>query len=50
VVFVMDYLHLDVSDAQFTAYAWPTVTIGDTTRQFGDAGYRDASARSSRTR
>jgi hypothetical protein len=46
----MDYLHLDVSDAQFTAYAWPTVTTGDTTRQFGDAGYRDASARSSRTR
>lgn len=42
VVFVGDYLQLDFSDAQFTAYVWPTVTIGGTTRQFGDPGYRDA--------
>lgn len=42
VVFVMDYLQLDFSAARFTAYVWPTVTIGDVVRQFGDPGYRDA--------
>jgi hypothetical protein len=42
VVFVMDYLQLDFSAARFTAYVWPTVTIGDATIQFGDLGYRDA--------
>jgi hypothetical protein len=42
VVFVMDYVQLDFSAARFTAYVWPTVTIGETTLQFGDRGYRDA--------
>jgi hypothetical protein len=42
VVFVMDYLQLDFGNARFTAYVWPTVTIGDVTREFGDRGYRDA--------
>ncbi len=43
VVFVMDYVQLDFSAARFTAYVWPTVTIGDdATLRFGDRGYRDA--------
>ena len=42
VVFVMDYVQLDFSAARFTAFVWPTVTIGDTTLRFGDRGYRDA--------
>src|SRR5215212_2716829 len=42
VVFVMDYVQLDFSAARFTAYMWPTVTIGDATLRFGDRGYRDA--------
>jgi len=42
VVFVMDYLQLDFGDARFTAYVWPTVTIGGTTLLFGDPGYRNA--------
>jgi hypothetical protein len=42
VVFVTDYLQLDFSGARFTAYVWPTVTIGDVVRHFGDPGYRDA--------
>ena len=42
VVFVMDYLQLDFSAARFTAYVWPTVTIGDVILHFGDPGYRDA--------
>jgi len=42
VVFVMDYLQLDFGDARFTAYVWPSVTIGDATRRLGDPGYRDA--------
>jgi hypothetical protein len=42
VVFVMDYLQLDFSAARFSAYVWPTVTIGGTSLQFGDRGYRDA--------
>jgi len=42
VVFVMDYLQLDFSAARFTAYVWPTVTIGDASLHFGDPGYRDA--------
>jgi len=42
VVFVMDYVQLDFSAARFTAYVWPTVTIGEATLQFGDRGYRDA--------
>jgi hypothetical protein len=35
-------LQLDFGNARFTAYVWPTVTIGDVTREFGDRGYRDA--------
>lgn len=42
VVFVMDYVQLDFSAARFSAYVWPTVTIGDATLHFGDRGYRDA--------
>jgi hypothetical protein len=42
VAFVMDYVELDFSAARFSAYVWPTVTIGDTTLHFGDRGYRDA--------
>jgi len=42
VVFVMDYLQLDFSSARFTAYVWPTVTIGGAILRFGDPGYRDA--------
>ncbi len=42
VVFVMDYLELHFSNARFTAYVWPTVTIGEARLQFGDPGYRDA--------
>ncbi|MGH3118896.1 MAG: hypothetical protein ACRDQ2_17635, partial [Gaiellales bacterium] len=42
VVFVMAYVQLDFSHALFTAYVWPTVTIGDQTLLFGDSGYRDA--------
>lgn len=42
VVFVMDYLQLDFSAAQFSAYVWPSVTIGGVTAQYGDTGYRDA--------
>lgn len=42
VVFVMDYVQLDFSAARFSAYVWPTVTIGDATMHFGDRGYRDA--------
>jgi hypothetical protein len=42
VVFVADYLQLDFGHARFTAYTWPTVTIGDASLQFGDPGYRDA--------
>jgi hypothetical protein len=42
VVFVMDYLQLDFGAARFSAYAWPTVTIGNVRREFGDSGYRDA--------
>jgi len=42
VVFVADYVQLDFSTARFSAFAWPTVTIGDTTLHFGDRGYRDA--------
>ena len=42
VVFVMDYVQLDFSAARFTAYVWPTVTIGDATLRFGEGGYRDA--------
>jgi hypothetical protein len=42
VVFVMDYLQLDFNEARFTAYAWPTVTIGDHAIQFGDPSYRDS--------
>jgi hypothetical protein len=34
VVFVMDYLQLDFGNARFNAYVWPTVTIGEVTRQF----------------
>lgn len=42
VVFVMDYLQLDFGNARFSAYVWPTVSIGHVSRGFGDAGYRDA--------
>jgi hypothetical protein len=42
VVFVMDYLQLDFVNARFSAYVWPTVSIGDVSRGFGDPGYRDA--------
>jgi hypothetical protein len=42
VVFVMDYLQLDFGSARFSAYVWPTVTLGHISRQFGDPGYRDA--------
>lgn len=42
VVFVMDYVQLDFNAARFSAYVWPTATIGDTTLHFGDRGYRDA--------
>src|SRR5215468_8546154 len=42
VVFVMDYLQLDFVNARLTAYVWPTVTVGDVSRRFGDPGYRDA--------
>lgn len=42
VVFVMDYLQLDFSAARFSAYVWPTVTIGGAILHFGDPGYRDA--------
>ena len=42
VVFVMDYVQLDFNGARFTAYVWPTVTIGTTQRDFGDRGYRHA--------
>jgi len=42
VVFVMDYVQLDFTNARFSAYVWPTVKIGTTRRRFGDPGYRDA--------
>ena len=42
VAFVMDYLQLDFVNARFSAYVWPTVSIGDVSRGFGDPGYRDA--------
>ena len=42
VVFVMDYLQLAFGNARFTAYVWPTVTIGDASLQFGEPGYCDA--------
>jgi hypothetical protein len=42
VVFVMDYIQLDFNAARFSAYIWPTVTIGDANLHFGDPGYRDA--------
>ena len=42
VVFVMDYLQIDFGNARLSAYVWPTVTIGDVSRAFGDHGYRDA--------
>jgi len=42
VVFVMDYLQLDFGSARLSAYVWPTATIGDVSRGFGDPGYRDA--------
>lgn len=42
VVFVMDYVQLDFNGSRFSAYVWPTVTIGTTQRDFGDQGYRDA--------
>ena len=42
VVFVMDYLQLDFGNARLSAYVWPTVSIGDVRRGFGDPGYRDA--------
>lgn len=42
VVFVMDYVQLDFGTARFTAYVWPTVTLGGVTEQFGDPGYRNA--------
>lgn len=42
VVFVADHLQLDFGNARFSAYVWPTVTIGHLRRGFGDPGYRDA--------
>jgi hypothetical protein len=42
VVFVMDYLQLDFGRARFTAFVWPTVTVGDVALTFGEPGYRDA--------
>ncbi len=42
VIFVMDYVQLDFGAARFSAYVWPTVTIGDASLHFGDRGYRDA--------
>ncbi|HSE43819.1 MAG TPA: hypothetical protein VLA89_00665 [Gemmatimonadales bacterium] len=42
VVFVMDYVQLDFGAARFSAYVWPTVTIGGATLRFEDRGYRDA--------
>jgi hypothetical protein len=42
VVFVMDYVQLDFVNARFSSYVWPTVSIGDVSRGFGDPGYRDA--------
>jgi hypothetical protein len=42
VVFVVDYLQLDFVNARLSAYVWPTVSIGDVDRGFGDPGYRDA--------
>ena len=41
-VFVRDYVQLDFSNARFSAYVWPTVTIGPDTLHLGDRGYRDA--------
>ncbi len=41
VVFVMDYLQLDFSNARFTAYVWPAVATGEVLVRFGDRGYRD---------
>lgn len=42
IVFVMDYLQLDFGNARLSVYVWPTVSIGDVSRGFGDPGYRDA--------
>lgn len=42
VIFVGDYLQLDFSDARFTAYIWPTVTVDGVSRRMGDVGYRSA--------
>jgi hypothetical protein len=42
VAFSRGDLQLVFGDARFTAYVWPTVTIGDATLQLGDRGYRDA--------
>ena len=42
VTFVQDYVQLDFGDARLTAYAWPSVEIGDVTFPFGDRGYTDA--------
>jgi hypothetical protein len=42
VVFVMDYVQLDFNGSRFSAYVWPTATIGVTELRFGDEGYRDA--------
>lgn len=38
----MDYVQLDFSSARFSAYVWPTVTVGDATLHFGDRDYRAA--------
>lgn len=42
VVFLSDYVQLDFSNARLSAYVWPTVTVGEVHREFGDQGYRDA--------
>lgn len=42
VIFVRHYLQLDFDDARFTAYVWPTVTVGNAVLEFDESGYRDA--------
>jgi hypothetical protein len=42
IVFVMDYLQLQLSSGTFNFYRWPTVMIGRGALHYGEAGYRDA--------
>ncbi len=41
VVFVRDYVQLELGAGRLTLFVWPSVVVDATTTRLGDPGYRD---------